>query len=131
MYMLSTKYTRVTPLHLHVLSQRWWDAHPGASSSKDVLGRMGTWNMRKSTTDCFHVCYSPFVYEPIWWLLQHVAPRGASGLSPSRKTAALGMVVKKAAAEQAEAKQKKKMKAKKMKAVGMRLHSPPMHLQAT
>ena len=87
--------------------------------------------MRKSTTDCFHVCYSPFVYEPIWWLLQHVAPRGASGLSPSRKTAALGMVAKKAAAEQAKAKQKKKMKAKKMKAVGMRLYSPPMHLQAT
>jgi len=75
--------------------------------------------MRKSTTDCFHVCYSPFVYEPIWWLLQHVAPRGASGLSPSRKTAALGMAAKKAAkkaaAAQTEAKQKTKQK--KAKAV--------------
>ena len=119
MHMLSTKYSRVAPLHLHVLSQRWWDAHPGASNSKNVLGRMSVWNMRKSTTDCFHVCYSPFVYEPIWWLLQHVAPRGASGLSPSRKTAALGMAAKKAAkkaaAAQTEAKQKTKQK--KAKAV--------------
>ena len=101
MHMLSTKYTRVTPLHLHVLSQRWWDAHPGPSNSKAVLGRMSAWHMRKSTTDCFHVCYSPFVYEPIWWLLQHVAPRGASA-GHDKKAA------KKPAVEQAKAKQKTK-----------------------
>ena len=120
MHMISTKYTGVTPLHLHVLSQRWWDAHPGASSSEDALGRKNKRNKRKSTTDCFHVCYSPFVYEPIWWLLQHVvasAARRASGRSSSPKSAALGMAAKKAAkkaaAEQAEAKQKtKKTKAR-------------------
>ena len=113
--MISTKYTNVAPVHLHVLSQRWWDAHPGASSSGDALGRKDAYNQRKSTTDCFHVCYSPFVYEPIWWLLQHVvasAARRASGRSSSPKSAALGMAAKKAAkkvaAEQAEAKQKTK-----------------------
>ena len=121
MHMISTKYTGVAPLHLHVLSQRWWDAHPGASSSEDALGRKNAYNKRKSTTDCFHVCYSPFVYEPIWWLLQHVvasAARRASGRSSSPKSAALGTMAakkaaKKAAAEQAEAKQKtKKTKAR-------------------
>lgn len=59
----------------HQLSDEWWDRHPGAAGPFEnrTISKHRT---RKSTTDCSHFCYSPFVYDHLWWAMRVAAHRG-------------------------------------------------------
>lgn len=60
----------------HRISHHWWDQHPGGQGLAKTTSR-GL--MAKSTLDCTHFCYGPFLYEPIWWALRELW----NGLKPA------------------------------------------------
>lgn len=64
------KYPHVTVIPLHILSRAWWDLKFGASGARPVPGRP---QLASLILDCTHLCYSPFIYEPLWWALDAVA----------------------------------------------------------
>ena len=68
----------------HVLSHYWWDQHPGASAFAKVSVKGA---VAKSTTDCTHFCYGPYIYEPIWWAIRQLS-EAANQSSPSEKVMA-------------------------------------------
>ena len=53
----------------HLLSRGWWDAHAGTSA---LTWRGEAKPGSKVLFDCTHFCYSPFLYEPIWWALSQI-----------------------------------------------------------
>lgn len=53
----------------HKLSEHWWDHHAGGSNESRSRSRG---KVSKSTTDCTHFCYDPFLYEPLWWALRQL-----------------------------------------------------------
>ena len=64
----------------HEISRFWWDQHPGVNSHAKSVVRGALF---KSTTDCTHFCYSPFLYEPIWWALRQLTANLSKGETES------------------------------------------------
>mmetsp|Transcript_32218 Transcript_32218/g.73841 ORF Transcript_32218/g.73841 Transcript_32218/m.73841 type:complete len:272 (+) Transcript_32218:486-1301(+) len=59
----------VTIIPLHILSSKWWNLHQGATTDNwRGLGK-GCGRSGKICIDCTHFCYSPFMFEPVWWAL--------------------------------------------------------------
>lgn len=61
---------------LHQPSVHWWHQHPGTNGLTRFISKA---HRRKTTTDCTHVCYSPWLYEPLWWALRVAADAAQSG----------------------------------------------------
>ena len=57
---------RVLLIPLHTISNDWWAQHPGTAGLKRFVSK---YIQRKTTTDCTHLCYSPWLYEPLWWAI--------------------------------------------------------------
>ena len=68
----------------HAVSRHLWDQHPGNHGTRRAERKH---YLFKRTLDCTHFCYSPFVYEPLWWAIGEAArvevepPRGPFGAS--------------------------------------------------
>ena len=67
---------------LHTITNDWWAQHPGTAGLKRYVSK----NIQnKTTTDCTHLCYSPWLYEPLWWAISLGMESFAVGISSSRK----------------------------------------------
>ena len=73
---------RVLLIPLHTISNDWWAQHPGTAGLKRFVSK---YIQRKTTTDCTHLCYSPWLYEPLWWAISLGMESLAVGISSSRK----------------------------------------------
>ena len=63
------RHPRVLVVPWHLLTRDLWSAHPGASKQA-WTGEVKTDARGRSILDCSHLCYSPFLYEPLWWALR-------------------------------------------------------------
>ena len=61
-------HPRVLVVPWHLLTRDWWAAHPG-STKEAWTGETKIDAAGKLILDCSHFCYSPFLYEPLWWAL--------------------------------------------------------------
>ena len=64
--MLRKLAPHVAVIPVHLVSRLWWAAHPGSSS---LTWRSAPKKGAKILLDCTHLCYSPILYEPVWWAL--------------------------------------------------------------
>ena len=62
------RHRRVLVVPWHLLTRDWWAAHPG-STKEAWTGETKIDAAGKLILDCSHFCYSPFLYEPLWWAL--------------------------------------------------------------
>ena len=69
--------SNITIVPWHLLTRDWWDTHGGLSEInwRNHPVRAGD---RKLMLDCTHYCYTPFLYEPLWWSFDRVI-QGQSG----------------------------------------------------
>ena len=66
---------------MHLLSQHWWDAHPGTRPPRAATKQEPVLGSRNSTSlvlDCTHHCYSPYMWEPLWWAIVETAWLGSN-----------------------------------------------------
>ena len=61
----------------HSVSNGLWDQHPGQHGTKRFQKHNYVY---KPTLDCTHFCYSPFLYEPLWWAIGQAADQMAPRL---------------------------------------------------
>jgi hypothetical protein len=65
----SGRYPNVLLLEQHRINAHTWDSHPGVDGQQlksFVQLKSGPVIWRKPALDCLHLCYSPFIYEPLW-----------------------------------------------------------------
>ena len=64
--------SNITFVPWHSLTLQWWDTHVGVSETT-WKGNPVQAGDHKLMLDCSHYCYTPFLYEPLWWALDLVA----------------------------------------------------------
>ena len=78
---IAVRYPRVAVAPLTTLSRSWWDMHIGATSHSwrgvAYAGANATTADAKVRVDCTHLCYSLFLWEPVWWALRLVVRAAA------------------------------------------------------
>ena len=65
----SSQYPNVLLLEQHRINAHTWDSHPGVDGQQlksFVQLKTGPVTWRKPALDCLHLCYSPFICEPLW-----------------------------------------------------------------
>tara|TARA_B110001452_G_scaffold93391_1_gene77076 strand:- start:2864 stop:4111 length:1248 start_codon:yes stop_codon:yes gene_type:complete len=69
------RFPNIHVVPLHMLSRAWWSLHAGATEDNWRGTKCGGGG-QKVCIDCTHLCYSAFLYEPIWWAIDAVSHTG-------------------------------------------------------
>ena len=63
--------SNITIVPWHLLTRNWWDTHGGLSETNWRNNPVKA-SDHKLMLDCTHYCYTPFLYEPLWWSFDRV-----------------------------------------------------------